>query len=666
MTADVRRGWGLRAKSMLALVLACALVLAPAALFGWQFLDGVRTYFGEAYARNFTELNRQKILAPVTRDLALSRRLAGSELTRRWLLDEGNADKRALFFREAEGYRADFGSRSYFLISALSRHYYFNTEDEAFSAAPRYTLDPQADKDAWFFNTVGGDDAYNINVNPDPELGTTRVWLNVVITDGDRRIGLAGTGLDLGEFIQEFVSADEAGVTPMILDDKGAIQAHPDASLIAFGSAAGVAATDGLERLFDADDQRDAVRSAMAEAQADPESVRIVRAVLDGREQLVAMSWIPELRWHVLTAVDLNVAVVFEGGWLGTVVAALALSVLALLLLLGLAVDRLVLRPLRRLRESAIEIERGRYDVSLPTADADEIGDLNRAFASMAGQVRRHTENLEGQVRERTEALERSNHEMEAANRQIRASIDYASLIQRAILPDRQLSQTLGDDHFILWRPRDVVGGDFYVFRSEGDRTLVGVFDCAGHGVPGALMTMLARAAIDHAVTHEGMASPAAILQRTDEAMRAMLQDFALPRGIATNMDGGIVVMETDSRRVRFSGAKISLYWSDGEDLGEIRGHRRALGDRRRGEYSDTEVVIAPHTTCYLATDGYLDQAGGERGFGFGNTRFAELLRSISPLSMAEQAEAIDRALEEYRGDFPQRDDITILSFRLT
>src|SRR5690606_39008098 len=211
MTAQFGRGWGLRAKSMLALVLACALVLAPAALFGWQFLDGVRTYFGEAYARNFTELNRQKILAPVTRDLALSRRLAGSVLTRRWLLDESDADKRALFFREAEGYRADFGSRSYFLISALGRHYYFNTEDEEFSAAPRYTLDAQADKDAWFFNTVGGDDAYNINVNPDPELGTTRVWLNVVITDGERRIGLAGTGLDLGAFIREFVSTDEAG-----------------------------------------------------------------------------------------------------------------------------------------------------------------------------------------------------------------------------------------------------------------------------------------------------------------------------------------------------------------------------------------------------------------------------------------------------------------------
>ncbi|KAG1544631.1 hypothetical protein G6F50_013843 [Rhizopus delemar] len=81
---------------------------------------------------------------------------------------------------------------------------------------------------------------------------------------------------------------------------------------------------------------------------------------------------------------------------------------------------------------------------------------------------------------------------MAAAHKKIGDSIDYASLIQRAILPDRQLTQSLGAHHFVLWKPRDVVGGDFYVFRSDGVNCLLGIMDCAGHGVPGALMTMLA------------------------------------------------------------------------------------------------------------------------------------------------------------------------------
>lgn len=653
---------------MLALVLACVLALIPAGLAAWQLLDGVRKHFGEAYARNFTQLNRQKILAPVARDLALSTRLAGSELTRQWLLDENNADNKAMFFREAEGYRQDFSSGSYFLISALSRNYYFNEAGQPNSDVPRYTLESGAGKDAWFFNTMGGTEVYNINVNPDLELGTTRVWLNVVVSDGERRIGLAGTGLDLGEFIRDFISTDEPGVTPIILDEAGDIQAHPDERLIAFGSAAGISAdaSRGLGELLADDSQRAAMSEAMARSVAEPDSVHILRVSLDGREQLLATTYIPELRWHVATAVDLSVAEVIDSGWVKTVLIAIALVVALLLAMSGYAVDRLVLQPLRKLRQSATEISQGRFDVSLPPAGGDEIGDLSRAFGSMADKIRRHTEDLEGEVRDRTSELEKSNREMEVAHRQIRASIDYASLIQRAILPDRKMSQALGDDHFILWRPRDVVGGDFYIFRAEGSRYFIGVVDCAGHGVPGALMTMLARAAIDHAVEQEGMSSPAAILQRTDEAMRGMLQDFALPRAIATNMDAGIVCIDREARTMRFSGAKISLYWSDGEQYGEVRGNRRALGDRRRGEYSDTELSLSPHTTCYLATDGFLDQAGGERGFGFGNTRFAELLRSTASLPMAEQAAAIDRALEQYRGEFPQRDDITILSFRLT
>ena len=111
---------------MLALVLACLLTLAPASLIGWTILDNVRNHFGEAYARNFTQLKRERILAPISRDLALAKRLANSEITRRWLMDEGNPELKAQFFREAEGYRFDLSSHAYFLASNGSRGFYFN------------------------------------------------------------------------------------------------------------------------------------------------------------------------------------------------------------------------------------------------------------------------------------------------------------------------------------------------------------------------------------------------------------------------------------------------------------------------------------------------------------------------------------------------------------
>ena len=185
-------GFGLRAKSMLALVLACLLALAPASLIGWQILDSVRNHFGEAYARNLTQLKRQRILAPISRDLALSKRLANSEITRQWLMDEDNPKLRTQFFREAEGYRFDLSSRSYFLTSKGSKGFYFNDDQKALSDQPRYTLSVDKPSDSWFFSTLQQPELFNINVNYDAHLQITQVWLNMQIRVRDRVLAITG------------------------------------------------------------------------------------------------------------------------------------------------------------------------------------------------------------------------------------------------------------------------------------------------------------------------------------------------------------------------------------------------------------------------------------------------------------------------------------------
>lgn len=658
--------WGLRGKSVVALLLACVLALVPALLLGWKAMEDIRTHFGLAYARNFTLLNQQKILAPVIRELSLSRRLAESVVTQDWLLAEDNSERRTRFFREAEGYRGDLGEYSYFVIVDASRHYYFNDSTSPLSNAPRYTLSPEDPQDSWYFATMRSEAPYNINVNYDAKLRTTKVWFNVQVVAGNRKIGLAGGGLDLTNFLDQFISRREPGVTAMVIDADGAIQAHPDKRLIAYSSGAGTG--DGQQhRVFDllgSDDERRGLRAVMDDAQQNPGEVRTVWATLDGKRQLLATAYIPELRWHVLSAVDLHAAQVLDSRWVwplvGTLVGLLAL------LLLGFAytVELLVLKPLGGLRQSAKAIAAGHYDSPLPRARKDEIGELSEAFSSMAEQVRRHTEDLEDKVRQRTQALEQANREMAAAQKKIGDSIDYASLIQRAILPDRQLQASLGAHHFVLWKPRDVVGGDFYIYREGAADSLMGVVDCAGHGVPGALMTMLALAAIDHAIDSVQSHDPAAILQETDQVIRGMLSQERVTQALATNMDAGFVRVDHERRRLHFAGAKISLFASNGEEVREYKGGRRAIGDKRQGEYQNIELPLEPGWTFYLCTDGFLDQAGGEHGFGFGNSRFAELLREHSRLPLAEQARVFADTLAEYQGGQPQRDDITILSFR--
>ena len=658
--------FGLRGKSILALLIVCLLATVPAAFIGWLVLQGIHEHFADAYARNATLLSREKIRAPISRELALSLRLADSEVTRQWLLDEDDPAKRDLFFREAEGYRRDFRDHAYFIGSTGSLAYYFNSDDEPPSQQARYLLDQAKDADSWFFSSLQSTENYNINVDYNPELNTTKVWFNILISDENGQIiGLAGSGLNLSSFINDFITSDQPGVTPMILDENGAIQAHQDSSLIALNSGADVASGEGARLFGMMEDPAEAeqVRAAMARAMQSPGTVESLHASLSGTEQLLALTYIPELDWYVVNAIDLDSAQVIDSQWLVPLVAALIGLVVILILLFALAVERLVLRPLRQLKRSAQAMASGRYDVALPPVRDDEIGELSAAFSTMANKVRSHTLELEQRVQERTSDLEEANREMATAQKKIGDSIDYASLIQRSILPDRELVSALGEHHSVLWRPRDVVGGDFYVFRSQERRCLLGVVDCAGHGVPGALMTMLAHAALDQAISDCGMDDPAAILKRTDHIIRSMLGQSAQDKSLATNMDVGLAYVDLDQRQVTFSGAKIALFYSDGVQVDHLPGGKRAIGDRKVGEYHNRQVAL-DHNTFYLATDGFLDQAGGELGFGFGNSRFADMLREHARLPLQEQSRAFSDTLAAYQGTYPQRDDITMLCFR--
>lgn len=652
---------GLRTKFVLALLLACALALLAAWLLGERLVDAARSQFGQAYARNLTQLERERILAPLSRELALAQRFAGSPLLRRMLREPGSA-QRSAFFEEAGGYLQSFGGGAYFVASAVDGAYYYNERGEAFSEQPRYLLEADDPEDGWFFATLRADQPYSLNVNYDAKLKETRVWINVLVKDGGQTLGLAGAGLDLSGFLHEFIGRAEPGVLPLIVNDAGAIQAHPDPQRVALNAAEKQAPhARTLAGLLPATPAA-VLAAALADSRAQPQAA-VLRDLGDGR--LLALTYLPQLHWHVASLVDLRAAQVIDERWLWWAGGAAGAVVLILLAGFGVSVDRLMVGPLRRLQHSAEAVAQGDYAVDLPPGRGDEIGALSRSFASMARQVQAHTAELEGKVRARTAELEASHAQVLQAHRQIDDSIRYASLIQRATLPDRELARVLGRQQHVLWKPRDVVGGDFYLFRADGDGFLLGVMDCAGHGVPGALMTMLARSAFDDALDRHGLRDPARLLQQADETLRQMLADASLTRALATSTDAGLVYVDRRRGELVFAGAAIHLYHSDGGSAGELRGSRRALGDRRRAQYANTRLPLTPGSTWCLVSDGLLDQAGGEQGWGFGSQRFMALLQASATRPLDEQAQALAAALAAYQGHYAQRDDITVLSLRL-
>ena len=663
---------GLRVKSAFALCLSIGLVLTLAIVAGARALQSIEENLGAAFARNFTQYNKQRILAPVLRELALSQRLADSEVTRRWLRQETDAwnendpSQRELFFAEAEHYRRAFADKSYFVISASTLNYYFNDSHSPLSQRPRYALKRHEPNDAWFFATMRQKPGYNINVDYDVKLKVTKVWFNVLVQDGPRRLGLAGTGLDLTQFLNRFITNNEKGITPIVVNREGAIQAHPDKNLIDYSSATHAAARSTVYNLLNRPEDQAAMRAALTRATGQPEQIQVFWAELNGRRELFALSCIPELNWYVVTAVDLKAAQVIDQQlWLPPLLSGIALLVLLLLAII-VAVNRILLAPLLNLTQSVRAMSAGHYEAVLPPASNDELGELTRAFGSLAAQVRSHTTELETKVRERTRELSTVNEQMADANKKIGDSIQYASLIQNAILPDHELARVLANQHFVLWRPRDVVGGDFYVFRAGERGCLLGVVDCAGHGVPGAFMTMIAHTVINVALDTLGLTDPARVLTQMDAQIRAMLRSDPAYASVATNMDAGLAYVDFESRAVTFAGAKVSLYWCDGENVGEIKGDRYAIGDKKPPMFSNQQTALDPRQTFYLTTDGFLDQAGGPKGYSFGQARFAELLRHHAGRPFAEQKRAFDEELAAYQGDLAQRDDITLLSFRFT
>ncbi|WP_133010924.1 biofilm regulation protein phosphatase SiaA [Marinomonas flavescens] len=655
--------WGLRSKSLFALIITCILALMFAAIMSWALLKEGKIYSAKNYAKSFTELNYQKILTPISRELALAERFAGTSTVKEWMEDPSNITKQAAFTEDVEGFLSSFQDHSLFFVTDATKDYYFSDENNPFSMTPKYRLSHSAPRDDWYFQTRQQPSLFNINVDEDEHLKLTKIWINYIVKNHGVFVGLVGTGFSLDHFLDKFTTAPVAGVQPFIINADGGIEAHQDKNLIAFDTLDGNYGARSIFALLDNDESKQSVKQAMLKAKKGGEKVISVMVEQNGSTQLMSFMYFPLLNWFVVTNVNLNDVNLINMNMLLPAVGIFVFVLVLLITVFGFAVERLVIAPVRRLQLSAKAIESGSYNVTLPVVGNDEIGELSKTFNNMAAQVRNHTEDLERKVKERTAELEETHQEVADAHRKIGASIDYASLIQKAILPDRQMKQFLGDHHSIVWRPRDVVGGDFYVFQNTDEGCLLGIVDCAGHGVPGALMTMLLRAAIDHATMEVGIQDPAALLRSIDSTLRSMLNEDVSGDRVATNADVGLVYISKDNQTMRFAGAKIGLYASNGKEIIQYKPSRRALGDRRLGEYENIDLPVSGWT-YYMTTDGFLDQAGGEKKFGFGNRRFESLLQDAAGLTLSAQASAFVEALNEYMGDQPQRDDITLLSFR--
>jgi serine phosphatase RsbU (regulator of sigma subunit) len=276
---------------------------------------------------------------------------------------------------------------------------------------------------------------------------------------------------------------------------------------------------------------------------------------------------------------------------------------------------------------------------------------------------------LEQLVNERTKELNQTVGTLKEASEVIASSIQYASRIQRSILPESNLVNSTLSDYFILWEPRDVVSGDVYWLARWGDGLLIAVGDCTGHGVPGAFVTLIANSALERALLDVVPGAVGQLISRMNQLIKSTLKQAERGGESDDGMDLGICYIPSNHARVSFAGAGISLLSAPpGKDLVEIKGGKRGIGYRRipLGQtYSETDLPVVPGTRFYMTSDGLIDQIGGERHRSFGLTRLMTLLDRHQELPMAQQKSLLVTTLCEYQGQEIRRDDVLVLGFRL-
>jgi PAS domain S-box-containing protein len=273
---------------------------------------------------------------------------------------------------------------------------------------------------------------------------------------------------------------------------------------------------------------------------------------------------------------------------------------------------------------------------------------------------------LEEKVAERTREVMDQKKFIEDKNHEITMSLNYALRIQQALLPDQEQVRKILPDSFILFKPKDIVSGDFYFYEVQEDRVIIAAADCTGHGVPGAFMSMLGIEKLLTAV--QNVSTPGEALSLLDKSIKNSLHHSESEKSILDGLDIALCFVDLKTKVVEFAGARRPLWIirHGSNQLTEIKGAKRDIGGwTLETEYFEThKIQLEADDSFFLFSDGYADQFG-ENDKRLMTKRFQEQLLSIQQLPMSHQERFLRNFLENWQGSQEQTDDILVIGVRL-
>ncbi|MEX2364955.1 MAG: diguanylate cyclase [Pseudohongiellaceae bacterium] len=364
--------------------------------------------WGQRIAEIQVRYDSARLSRPLEREIALAQQFASSSVMQRWSEKQNDPELTQQAELEMESYRQSFRDNNFFVAFVNNGAYYHNNAANEYQGELlRYTLDPDDPKDAWFYQLVETGRDFHLNVNPDPELGVTMLWIDVLIRNPEGKIlGVVGAGLELERFLRDIVDIGQPGITSLFLDGTGAIQLYRDQNLIDFASLVKPEGQKNtLDLLLDTEADRQAVRQHMQTLRQPGQSgVETVFVTRNGVRHLLGIAYLPSLDWFEVTLIDLQQLMPIEPFL--PIIALVAILLMASLVVIYLLLNHWFLRPMQQLTSAMQDLRDGHYQPEKLPKGQGEVGRLIRFFGEMAQAIRRHTDELEDRVRERTQQLE--------------------------------------------------------------------------------------------------------------------------------------------------------------------------------------------------------------------------------------------------------------------
>jgi phosphoserine phosphatase RsbU/P len=259
--------------------------------------------------------------------------------------------------------------------------------------------------------------------------------------------------------------------------------------------------------------------------------------------------------------------------------------------------------------------------------------------------------------------LKVQNEIISQKNKDITDSINYSRKIQDAILPSQKSINELFAENFVFYKPKDIISGDFYWCAQNGDLKFFAVADCTGHGVPGALMSMLGTSLLKEIILTRNITNTSRVLNELRKLVIGALDEHS---GSKDGMDIALVCLDEKNNKLHFSGANNSAYVYMDNTFIELKADKQPIGQHMRMEdFSQNTIAIHDGAIVYLYTDGYADQFGGPKGKKFKYRQLNDLIKEVVTLPLAQQKEILNQKFEEWKNPLEQVDDVCVVGIRI-